>query len=105
MPPLRNLASHWYITERWKPSALTTFSGLSPPSITRWTARFLISARVAWESLRPSRLVMSHYTTNVYLFTLGFVSPDPPIHGERVGAQVRQIGVWRRGPEAAHSTN
>src|SRR5262249_13308321 len=74
MPPLRNLASHWYITERWKPSARTTTSGLSPPLMTRWTARFLISARVEWESLRPSRVLMLHFTINVYLFTLGFVS-------------------------------
>jgi len=28
--------------------------------MTRWTARFLISASVAWESLRPSRAAMPH---------------------------------------------
>src|SRR5262249_60282564 len=33
------------------------------------------------------------------------LSLDPPIRGERIGVQVRQIVGRRRGPERAHSEN
>jgi hypothetical protein len=32
-----------------------------------------------------------------------YLSPDPPIHAERIGDQVRQIVVRGRRPEGAHS--